>query len=363
MNEAKKLQVLFASTPVGALGSGLGGGVELTLENLARELQRRGHQIKIVAPVGSRLEGIPIKEIEGSLQIPAQTLDRDSAIVLPENSVLEKMWDYARTVQDRFDLIVNFAYDWLPFYLTPFFPCPVAHLVSMGSLTRAMDRAIAETWRVFPETLAFHTRTQAETFPEIVNPRCLGNAIALSQYQFCDRPEDSLAWVARIAPEKALEDAIAASYKTGIPLKIFGKIDRPDYWQDIQEKYADAPIEYMGFFSTEELQAQLGKCRALLMTPRWVEAFGNAAIEALACGVPVIAYKRGGLAEIVREGQTGFLVEPDSVEGLITAIEHIDECDRHACRQQAEDEYSLTALGDREEAWLYEIVDSMNNEQ
>ena len=358
MNEAKKLQLLFASTPIGALGSGLGGGVELTLKNFAEELHRRGHHIKIVAPVGSRLENIPIKEIEGTLQTPAQTQDRESPIVLPENSVLEKMWDYARTVQDGFDLIVNFAYDWLPFYLTPFFSCPIAHLVSMGSLTKAMDRAIAETWSVFPETLAFHTRTQAATFPEISDPRCLSNAIALPNYQFCPQPENYLAWVARIAPEKALEDAIAAAQKTGIPLKIFGKIDRPDYWQDIQEKYPDAAFEYMGFLPTEELQAQLGKCRALLMTPRWLEAFGNAAIEALACGVPIIAYRRGGPVEIVREGLTGFLVEPDSVEGLIESIGRIEECDRAACRQQAEEEFSLTVLGDRMEAWFYEIVEA-----
>ncbi|MEA5467588.1 glycosyltransferase family 4 protein [Spirulina sp. 06S082] len=356
--EAKKLQLLFASTPVGALGSGLGGGVELTLKNFAEELQRRGHQIKIIAPKDSRLQGFPVKEIEGSLQIAAQTQKRDNPIILPENSVLEQMWDYARTVQDRFDLIVNFAYDWLPFYLTPFFTCPIAHLVSMGSLTTAMDRAIAETWRVFPETLAFYSRAQAETFPEIVNPRCLSSAIALEKYQFCEQPDNTLAWVARISPEKALEDAVLASQKTGIPLQIFGKIDRQDYWQQIQDRYPNAPIEHQGFLSTEELQAQLGKCRALLMTPRWTEAFGNAAIEALACGVPIIAYKRGGLVEIVREGRTGFLVEPDSVEGLIAAIERIDECDRAACRQQAEREYSLQALGDRLEAWLYDIVEA-----
>ncbi|MEM9539340.1 MAG: glycosyltransferase family 4 protein [Cyanobacteria bacterium P01_E01_bin.42] len=358
MNDTKKLQLLFVSTPVGALGSGLGGGVELTLKNFAEELQRRGHEIKIVAPVGSMTGDIPLKEIEGSFQTVAQSQDRDSPILLPENSVLEKMWDYARTVQDRFDLIVNFAYDWLPFYLTPFFASPIAHFVSMGSLTKIMDRAIAETWSVFPETLAFYTRTQAETFPDIAEPRCLGSAIALQQYQFCPQPENILAWVARISPEKALEDAVMASQKTGIPLHIFGKIDRPDYWQEIQDKHPDAPIEYKGFFPTAELQAQLGKCRALLMTPRWLEAFGNVAIESLACGVPIIAYDRGGPTEIVRDGKTGFLVKPDSVEGLIAAIERLDECDRHACRQQAEAEYSLTALGDRVEAWFYEIVEA-----
>jgi UDP-glucose:tetrahydrobiopterin glucosyltransferase len=61
------------------------------------------------------------------------------------------------------------------------------------------------------------------------------------------------------------------------------------------------------------------------MTPRWVEAFGNVAIEALACGVPVIAYRRGGAAEIITDGKTGFLVEPDSIEGLVAAIDRLDE--------------------------------------
>jgi UDP-glucose:tetrahydrobiopterin glucosyltransferase len=165
-----------------------------------------------------------------------------------------------------------------------------------------------------------------------------------------------LAWSGRIAPEKALEDAVAASQLTGIPLKIFGKIQDSSYWEKIQRDYPDAPMEYMGFLSTEELQSQLGKCRALLVTPRWVEAFGNVAIEALACGVPVIAYRRGGPAEIVRDGKTGFLVEPDDIEGLVTAIQRLDEIDRFACRQQAEGEYSLEALGDRLEDWFTDLL-------
>jgi UDP-glucose:tetrahydrobiopterin glucosyltransferase len=92
------------------------------------------------------------------------------------------------------------------------------------------------------------------------------------------------------------------------------------------------------------------------MTPRWVEAFGNVAIEALACGVPVIAYRHGGPAEIVQDGKNGFLVEPDSVAGLVDAIARLEKIDRHTCRQQAEAEYSLKALGDRFEQWFQDIA-------
>jgi len=80
------------------------------------------------------------------------------------------------------------------------------------------------------------------------------------------------------------------------------------------------------------------------------------ALEALACGVPVIAYRRGGPAEIVRDGETGWLVEPDRVDKLVPAIGQLDRLDRQACRRQAEAEYSLDAMGDRLEAWFETIL-------
>jgi UDP-glucose:tetrahydrobiopterin glucosyltransferase len=94
----------------------------------------------------------------------------------------------------------------------------------------------------------------------------------------------------------------------------------------------------------------------MLMTPRWVEAFGNVAIEALACGVPVIAYRRGGPAEIITDGKTGFLVEPDSVEGLVAAIGRLDEIDRADCRHAAETVFSQSAWGNVVESWFDRLV-------
>lgn len=353
------LKLLLISTPVGPLGSGIGGGVELTLLNLAKILQQRGHQVTVVAPESSILESINLVEISGNLQIMAQSQDRETPIILPPDSVLERMWDYARQVQNNYDLIVNFSYDWLPLYLTPFFEIKILHWISMGSLTTAMDNIIKTTIEQFPKAVCFHTKTQAETF-NFSQKNCifLQSGINLEQYQFCAKPKNQLAWLGRIAPEKALEDAVLAAKITGIPLKIMGKIQDESYWQKINQDYPDAPIEYLGFLSTNELQKHLRECQALLMTPRWVEAFGNVAIEALACGVPVIAYRRGGPTEIVREGETGWLVEPDSVEGLVEAIQKLDKIDRLCCRKQAETEYSLEVWGDRVEKWLFEVIQS-----
>ncbi|MFE4106097.1 glycosyltransferase family 4 protein [Almyronema epifaneia] len=352
------LRLLFLSTPVGPLGSGLGGGVELTLMNLSQELQRRGHQLQVVAPAGSVLGDIPLAQMAGKLQPTAHTQGRQTPTTLPDTAVLANMWDYARQVQDEYDLIVNFAYDWLPFYLMPFFRRPVAQFVSMGSLSVAMDAAICQAAERFPGRIGVYTQAQANTFACATRCRVLGSAVDLSLYEFCAQPQDYLVWMGRISPEKGLEDAIAAAQRSQKRLKILGKLEDPHYWEQIQPACQTAPIDYLGFLTTAQLQTVLRQGQALLMTPRWIEAFGNVAIEALACGVPVIAYQRGGPAEIVQSGKTGWLVPPDSVDGLVKAIAQIAQLDRAACRQQAETAYSLAALGDRFEQWFHDILQS-----
>ncbi|MEM8612406.1 MAG: glycosyltransferase family 4 protein [Cyanobacteria bacterium P01_H01_bin.105] len=358
---ARCLKLLFLSTPVGPLGSGLGGGVELTVVNLVSALVQRGHQIAIAAPESSQIENSQSKDtqliqISGALQPTAHTQGRDTPAVIVDNAVLSNQWAYARQVQHSYDLIVNFAYDWLPFYLTPFFDTPIAHFVSMGSLSQVMDQAITQVDAKFPGTLGAYTQTQVDTFPAGLSWQILSSAIDLSQYAYCHTPEPDLVWLGRISPEKGLEDAVAAAEQTQTPLKILGKLENQDYWETIQRTYPHAPVDYLGFVNTQQLQAIVRRCRGLLMTPRWVEAFGNVAIEALACGVPVVAYRRGGPAEIIDHGKTGWLVEPDNVASLVTGIQQIDRIDRSYCRQQAELNYSLPALGERFEQWFEAII-------
>lgn len=341
------------STSVGPLGSGLGGGVELTLRNLAIEMRRRGHQVQIVAPAGSILANFAIAQIPGALQTTAQSQAITDPIEMPANPVLGNMWNYARQVQLDYDVIFNIAYDWLPFYLTPWLQKPIAHFISMGSLLTALDLVMGEVAINFPGSIGVCSKTQAETFQFADRCQILGGAgLDLSLYEYQAHPQDCLAFLGRISPEKGLEDAVAAAQATGLTLKIMGKIQDIAYWQQIQADYPKADLEYLGFLDTAAMQAEVGQCRALIVTPRWIEAFGNVAIEALACGVPVIAYARGGPKEIVRHGQTGFLVEPDRVEGLVAAINRLGEIDRAACRRQAEQEYSLLAWGDRLEQWF-----------
>ncbi|MDJ1169010.1 glycosyltransferase family 4 protein [Roseofilum sp. BLCC_M154] len=350
------MKLLFISSPVSSLNSGRLGGVALNLKTIATEMSQRGHQIQIIAPTDSTIASLPIKEIPGELQplIPEPTYN--DPVIIPNNSVLANMWDYAHQVQADYDLIIDFGYEWLPFYLSPFFKCPVLHYVCIGSWTGVMDRAIERVAHLCPGTLGAHTKAQAATYSVAESFRILGGAIDLTQYQFCPEPGNSLAWAGRISAEKGLEDAVAAAQKIGIHLQVFGYLQDPEYWQQICQDYPQASLEYMGFLPTQDFQSKLGKCRALLMTHKWVEAFGRVALEALACGVPVISYRRGGPSEIVVDGQTGWLVEPDNLDELVRAIKNINKIDRHQCRQRAETEYSLPGFGDRLEQWFQDVL-------
>lgn len=349
---------LFVSTPVGPLGSGIGGGVELNLLNLARQLIQRGDDVRILAPDGSQTGEIPCTTVAGLPPSFAQASERRSPVVLSLPSVLANLWDAARQVSPEYDLIVNWAYDWLPLYLTPFFQQPIAHIISMASLNDGLDAALSRLRHTHPGTLAVHSHAQAATFPALPEHpfAILPCGIDLEAYTFIPQATESLCWVGRIAPEKGLEDCAALSERLHLPVTILGNMQDAQYWDRVRSQFPRAQLNYRGFLPTAELQHVMGRSRALLVTPKWIEAFGMVAVEALACGVPVITYDRGGPAEIVESGVSGWVVAPDSVTALAEAVVNIDGIDRRDCRNRAETHYSLDAMHAQFKHWSHAIL-------
>lgn len=353
----RRARLLLVSTPIGALGSGGGGGVELTLPNVARALGRRGHVVTVLAPAGSRAPGLHLVEVAGRPPASAQNEARDAPVVLPRGSLVANLFLEAQRRSARCDVVVNFAYDWLGFYLTPFLATPLAHLVSMGSLLDTVDEALGDVVERLPGRAACHTRAQAATFPFGDGLVVIGNGLDLDRYQPQLAPGEGIGWVGRISPEKGLEDAVAAAAAVGERLRVFGVVADEVYWHRVRRGDRAGVIDHRGFLPTGQLQAELGRCRALLVTPKWDEAFGNVVAEAAACGVPVVAYGRGGPGELVRPGQTGVVVDPAAgVAGLVDGLGQVRGIHRAACRAHAEAAFSLDAFADRLEAWLGPIV-------
>jgi len=191
---------------------------------------------------------------------------------------------------------------------------------------------------------------------KIKKPTIIGNGFNLDNYIFQDSVKGPLAWVGRVAPEKGLEDAVYVANQLGEKLKVWGFIEDETYALKIEKSFPQGAIDWMGFLSTNELQEELGKCRALLNTPKWNEAFGNVVVEALACGVPVIAYKRGGPSEIIKHGQTGYLADPDDKKNMLSYVEIIEKIKRHKCREWVEKNASADIFANKVVNWLNKVM-------
>lgn len=162
-----------------------------------------------------------------------------------------------------------------------------------------------------------------------------------------------LAFLGRICPEKRVDRAIAIARQVGLPLKIAAKVDRVDeaYFRTEIVPLLDQPgIEFIGEIDERQKNAFLGEARALLFPIDWPEPFGLVMIEAMACGTPVLAFRRGSAPEVVEEGVTGHVVE--SVEEAVSRMDSLLALDRRRIRRRFEARFTADRMA-RDYADIY----------
>jgi glycosyltransferase involved in cell wall biosynthesis len=138
----------------------------------------------------------------------------------------------------------------------------------------------------------------------------------------------------RIHPDKGTADAITIAREAGRRLVICGIVQDDRYFAEQIEPQVDGDqIRYLGSIGPSQRAEVLGSAAALLHPIAFDEPFGLSVVEAMACGTPVIAYRRGSMREVVDEGVTGFLV--DDAAGAVAAVEHAVQLDRRAVSARA----------------------------
>ena len=173
-------------------------------------------------------------------------------------------------------------------------------------------------------------------------------------YEFRPDARDYLLFLGRISPEKGPEHAIRIAKCARVPLKIAAKVDPVDqeYFDTTVKPLLDDPlVDFIGEVNGEAKLDLLAHARALLFPIDWPEPFGLVMIEALACGTPVIARRRGSVPEVLRHGETGFVCETD--EELCDAISRIGDLDRRRCREEFESRFTDRRMAEHY-AELYE---------
>jgi len=167
----------------------------------------------------------------------------------------------------------------------------------------------------------------------------------LDSFRFWPDPGESLVWTGRINPESGAAKAVEIARRSGVKLVIAGAIDDDSYFEsEIRLLTEQGAVQYVGPVNPEHMDSLLGRAAALLYTTGIDEPFGLSAVEANACGTPVIAFDRGSIREIIVHGVNGFLV--DDVNGAVDAVGELATLSRKDCRKLTEERFSRQRMVD-----------------
>jgi glycosyltransferase involved in cell wall biosynthesis len=187
------------------------------------------------------------------------------------------------------------------------------------------------------------------------------NGVDIADYQCNDKiePDAPLVFLGRIQKEKGTAIAIQLAKKTGRKLIIAGNVPaeaiHQQYFNEEVKPFIDGEqITYIGPVNNVQKNELLRKAYAFLMPVLWDEPFGIVMTEALACGAPVIGFRRGAVPEVVTNGLNGFVC--DTFDEMVTAIEHTGDISRNACRQVVEERFSSTVLAKQYETLYKQLI-------
>jgi len=174
------------------------------------------------------------------------------------------------------------------------------------------------------------------------------NGVPLERYPYRSDKEDFLLYVGRSTADKGPEVAIDVAKRVGLPLVMAIKVSEPleiEYYETmIAPAMMGADVDLRTSVEHDEKVDLMGRARAVLVPIRWDEPFGLVMAEAMACGTPVVAYRRGAAGEIVVDGETGYLIEPGDLKAFVAATRTIARIDPAACRARVEDGFSADRM-------------------
>jgi len=324
------LTVLSVAYPLARVSPGTAGGAEQVLLTIDKELVRRGHRSLIVAAAGSRCSGLLIP-----VRIPAGELD--------ENAKLQARYSFKDTVHRALaSHPVNVVHmHGLDF--DEYLPNTDVPIVVTLHLPLAWYRSTALRSLCSKVKLVAVSRTQAASAPVGIRLEAtIANGIELGDFLSRDKRGNYALVLGRICPEKGIHLALDAAERGGVPVMLAGKVfDYPEhreYFERAIRPRLGRRIHFIGPVGGQRKAELLAGARCLLLASQAPETSSLVAMESLASGTPVIAWRNGALGEIVTDGRTGWLVS--SIEEMAEAITRANELDRTECRREAQRRFS-----------------------
>lgn len=306
------------------------GPWELVTSLLTEALVARGVDVTLFATLDSHTSGT----LDGVVPAPYSE----------DPSVDAKVWEYRHLSHvfsraAEFDLIHNQA-DFPAHAFAPLVDTPVVTTIhGFGS------ERILPMYEPFQHRVHYVAISEADRHPALRYAATIHHGIPLDDFAFDPAGGDDLLFFGRLHPDKGAKEAIAAARASGRALDLYGVVQDAGYYErEVAPANDGIRIRYHGAVGGSARVKALGGARALLHLINFDEPFGLSVIEAMACGTPVIAARRGSMPELIEHGVNGFLV--DTPDEAVAAIERAGTIDRAACRRTVAERFSVERMAD-----------------
>ena len=321
------------------------GPWEQVASNIAEGMVKKGLDVTLFATGNSHTAG--------KLEYVSETAYAE------DNSIDPKVWEclHISNVMERaaeFDIIHN-NFDFLPLSYSRLIHTPMVTTIHGFS-----SQQILPVYKKYNSNSHYVSISDSDRSAELDYIATVYNGIDTKDFTFNEKPKDYLLFFGRIHPHKGTYESIQIAKKSNMKLIISGLIQDEAYFNEKVKPYInDDDIVYVGNSGPVERDKLLGEATALLHPISFDEPFGLSVAEAMLCGTPVIAFKRGSMSELIQDKQTGFLV--NSIEEAVDAVNTLPSIDRKHCHQWAMSKFSLEKMADGYYNVYKQILETRNN--
>jgi glycosyltransferase involved in cell wall biosynthesis len=317
------------------------GGTERVVSWLTEALVAAGHELTLFASADSRTAARLVPCAPHALRSDPRAHDPIASHLL----MLERAFRRA----EEFD-VIHAHVDYLAFPFARRVACPTLTTLH-GRLDLPVLQPLFREYR--EQRVVSISDDQRRPLPHAGWEATIHHGLPPDLFEFHAEPDDYLAFLGRISPEKRVDRAIEIALRAGRRLKIAAKIDAADgayYEREIRQLFEHPLVEYVGELGDADKNELLGQAAGVLFPIDWPEPFGLIMIESLACGTPVIAWPQGSVPEVIEDGVSGFLC--GDVDAAVRAVGELEKLDRRRCREAFEARFTAERMA-RDYAAVY----------
>jgi UDP-glucose:tetrahydrobiopterin glucosyltransferase len=340
------MRIAIVAPLVSAIREPQGGGSQAFVSDLARGLADRGHEVHVYAATGSRIPGVTVIDtgvdpasLLATLYRASGSAARDQAAVRDQAAAAGAFAGVYATVRGtRYDVVHNHAFDVPAIELAGALSAPVVHTLHLPP-----DPAVAGALRDAarggrPPVVAGVSAFQASAWSRVARvDAILPPYVPTRVIPWSPGAGDGAVFAGRLSPEKGAAEAIDIARGAGLAIEVYGDAYDAQYAREqIGPRRGWPGVTVHRGVARTSLWAAMSRAAVVLCPARWDEPFGMAAAEAQACGTPVVAFRRGGLSEIIADGVTGFLVAPGDLRAAADSLRKAAALSRPDCRGHAE---------------------------